>query len=64
MAAPAPGPVIVESLANICTPTGEKNWLRAHLDDVYLWYNEIVNVAPLDYATPADYFYALLQDPR
>ena len=57
---PAPGPVAVESLANICTPTGEKNWLRAHLDDVYLWYNEIVNVAPLDYATPADYFYALL----
>lgn len=50
----------VESLANICTPSGEKSWIRAHLDDVYLWYNEIVNVSPQAYDTPADYFYALL----
>ncbi len=50
----------VETLANICTPIGEKKWIRAHLDDVYFWYKEIVNVLPTDYATPADYFYGLL----
>jgi C-terminal processing protease CtpA/Prc len=46
--------------AGICTPDMEKRWVRAHLDDVYLWYNEIVDVDRTGYATPADYFYALL----
>lgn len=50
----------VDSLANVCTPDGEKKWVRAHLDDVYLWFDEIVNVNPQAYSTPADYFYALL----
>lgn len=48
------------ALANICTPDGEKQWVRAHLDDVYLWYNEIVDVDRSQYSTPEDYFYALL----
>lgn len=46
--------------ANICTPSSEKSWARAHLDDVYLWYNEIINVPPENYSTPASYFDALL----
>jgi carboxyl-terminal processing protease len=47
-------------LANICTVDGEKQWVRAHLDDVYLWYNEIVDVDRFQYSTPEDYFTALL----
>ena len=54
----------VDSLANICNADAEKKWVRAHLDDVYLWYNEIVNVNPQSYSTPADYFYALLVTAR
>ncbi len=53
-----------EDLANICTPEGEKTWVRAHLDDVYLWYNEIVNVPSVNYATPPAYFDALLVKSR
>ncbi|MFZ6873218.1 S41 family peptidase [Undibacterium sp. Di27W] len=49
-----------DSLANICTPAGEKNWVRAHLDDVYLWYKDIINVPQSLYSTPQDYFQALI----
>ncbi|BBB58916.1 hypothetical protein UNDKW_0643 [Undibacterium sp. KW1] len=49
-----------DSLANICTPNGEKSWVRAHLDDVYLWYRDIVNVPAANYSTPASYFDALI----
>jgi carboxyl-terminal processing protease len=58
-----PGTVPGESpdaLANICTPDGEKRWVRAHLDDVYLWHDEIVDVPPDSYSTARDYFEALL----
>lgn len=47
-------------LANICTPTGEKAWVRAHLNDVYLWYKQIVEVQAANYASPQLYFDALL----
>lgn len=53
-----------DSLANICTPEGEKRWVRAHLDDVYLWYKEIVDVEPTAYSTPQQYFDALLVKSR
>jgi C-terminal processing protease CtpA/Prc len=46
--------------SSLCTPSDEKTWVRAHLDDVYLWYNSIVNVSAASYATPIDYFNALL----
>ncbi|MBI3728167.1 MAG: DUF4214 domain-containing protein [Burkholderiales bacterium] len=49
-----------DSLANICTPSGEKSWVRAHLDDVYLWYRDIVNVPATNYSTPTSYFDALI----
>ncbi|WMW79227.1 S41 family peptidase [Undibacterium cyanobacteriorum] len=46
--------------ANICTPTSEKAWVRAHLNDVYLWYKQIVEVPAANYPTPQTYFDALL----
>ncbi|MDP1979194.1 S41 family peptidase [Undibacterium sp.] len=48
------------SLANICTPNGEKDWVRAHLDDIYLWYRDIINVPKESYFNPQDYFQALI----
>ena len=44
--------------------TAPKAWVRAHLDDVYLWYNEIINVPPALYATAPAYFDALLVPSR
>lgn len=38
----------------------QRAWVRAHLDDVYLWRGEIVNVPPANYASAPDYFDALL----
>ncbi|MDD5335251.1 MAG: S41 family peptidase [Rhodoferax sp.] len=46
--------------SSVCTPTDEKTWVRAYLDDVYLWYLDIVDVNAASYATPVDYFAALL----
>jgi carboxyl-terminal processing protease len=51
---------LASTLAGVCTPEGEKSWIRSHLNEVYLWYKEIVDVPPASYATPADYFSALL----
>lgn len=50
----------VDQLANICTPVGEKTWELAYLQDVYLFYRDIVQVDPAAYATPEAYFTALL----
>jgi C-terminal processing protease CtpA/Prc len=50
----------VDQLANVCTVPGEKSWEFAHLNDVYLFYRDIVPVDPNAYATPEAYFYALL----
>lgn len=46
--------------ANVCTAGVEKSWVRAHLNDVYLWYKQIVDVPPASYSTPQLYFDALL----
>lgn len=40
--------------------SAQKAWVRTHMDDVYLWYNEIVDVPAANYATAPDYFSALL----
>ena len=53
-------PPTVDQLANICTVPGQKAWEAAHLNDVYLFYRDIVPVDPNAYATPEAYFYALL----
>jgi len=42
----------------------QKTWVRGHLDDVYLWYDEIISVPPSSYATAPDYFDALLVKSR
>lgn len=46
--------------ANVCTVEGQKQFVRAYLDEVYLWYNQVADVDPARYATPEEYFYALL----
>lgn len=48
------------ALANICTTTGEQQFIRAYLDEVYLWYREIRAVDASGYASLLKYFYALL----
>ena len=52
------------SLSGICTPSGEKDWVRAHLNDVYLWYKEIIDVPKANYSTPQTYFDALIVKSR
>lgn len=47
-------------LENQCTLEGQKRWLRAYMDEVYLWYNEIPDVNPALYGNIPDYFEALL----
>ncbi len=58
--ATAPPAATAYPASSICAPTDEKTWVRAHLDDVYLWYSDIVNLNAANYATPIDYFDALL----
>jgi hypothetical protein len=46
--------------AGICTLAGQKQFVRAYLDEVYLWYNEVPEIDANRYASITDYFYALL----
>jgi hypothetical protein len=34
----------------------EKQWVRSWIDEYYLWYSEVPDLAASDYATPVDYF--------
>jgi hypothetical protein len=43
-----------------CTLEVQKKFVRSYLDEVYLWYNEIVDVDPASYNNIPDYFNALL----
>jgi hypothetical protein len=45
---------------NVCTLEGQKNFVRAYLDEIYLWYDEIPTVDPAAYNNVPDYFEALL----
>lgn len=47
-------------LANICTLDGEKKFVRAYLDENYLWYREIPQVNASLYSTVTSYFKSLL----
>jgi carboxyl-terminal processing protease len=49
-----------ESLANICTLSGQQQFSRSYLNETYLWYQEIPNASPSLFSTVQDYFYALL----
>src|SRR6185369_12289099 len=42
----------------------EKTWVRSYLDDLYLWYDEIVDVPQENYPLATDYFSALLVKSR
>ncbi len=49
-----------EGEGEICSVHKQKTWVRGHLDDVYLWYPEVLE-APIDFYNSAeDYFKALL----
>lgn len=43
-----------------CEADRQKSFVRAYLDEVYLWYDEIVDVDRSRYASPISYFNALL----
>ena len=43
-----------------CSVETQKSFVRAYLDEVYLWYDEIPAVDPAQYSTVPDYFNALL----
>lgn len=49
-----------EAVAGCSSLETQKKFVRAYLDEVYLWYDEIVDVDPAAYATVPDYFDALL----
>ena len=46
--------------AGVCTLDGQKQFTRAYLDEVYLWYNEIPEVDASRFNNIPDYFNALL----
>lgn len=48
------------ALSGICVPAVEKTWLRAHLDEQYLWYRDVVETTSTAYSTPSAYFDSLL----
>lgn len=48
-----------DNLKSVCKPAAEQSWARAHLDDVYLWYKEIVDV-PVSTTTPVESHFASL----
>lgn len=52
------------TLANVCTAEGEKRFIRAYVDEVYLWYNEVPEVDASAYANVRDYFDALTNLPK
>jgi hypothetical protein len=56
----APAFPLSSSLANMCTPDGQKKYVRSYLDETYLWYNEIPSVTAADFPTVPGYFNALL----
>lgn len=46
--------------AGDCTLDGQKMFIRAYMDETYLWYNDIPDVPSSQYTDIPDYFYALL----
>lgn len=43
-----------------CSATDQKSWLAGYMNDWYFWYALSPRPNPAAYATPSDYFYALL----
>lgn len=47
-------------LSGICLPAVEKTWARAHLDEQYLWYRDVLEIENTAYSSPTAYFDSLL----
>lgn len=48
-----------DSVANVCTATGQKSFVRSYMDEAYLWFDEIPQVDPAAHASVTSYFDAL-----
>ena len=48
------------SLANVCTPEGERRFIRSLIDEKYLWYSEVRDAGANTTSTVQDYFDSLL----
>lgn len=46
--------------ANVCTLDGQRQFLRAYMDEVYLWYDRVPEVNAAQYTDIGQYFDALL----
>jgi carboxyl-terminal processing protease len=55
--------VSASELAGQCSDTRQKQFIRSHLDEVYLWPDLVQRRNAFDYDTPADYFKAILTPP-
>jgi hypothetical protein len=53
---PDTGAAFPDRLGSVAT---EKSWVRAWIDETYLWFDEVPSVQAADFATPIDYFGAL-----
>jgi hypothetical protein len=49
-----------QSLANQCSADGQKRWVRSHVDEVYLWHDEVREVDAARHANASSYFEALM----
>ncbi|MES2933065.1 MAG: S41 family peptidase, partial [Pseudomonadota bacterium] len=59
--APRNNAVYHDRLGSVAT---EKSWVRSYIDETYLWYKEVPNLAAEAYATPEDYFDVLKTDAK
>lgn len=50
----------VDNVAGICNSAAERAWARGHLDDVYLWYKDIVETPQNKLMNSTAYFDSLL----
>lgn len=55
--------VSASELAGQCSDIGQKQFIRSHLDEVYLWPDLVQRRNAFAYDTPADYFTAILAPP-
>jgi carboxyl-terminal processing protease len=55
--------VRASELAGQCSDSGQKQFIRSHLDEVYLWPDLVQRRNAFAYDTPADYFTAILAQP-
>lgn len=58
--APAAQAATSDEVAGICTPDAMKQFTRAYLNEVYLWYGEMPSRNPASYSRVDEYFYSLL----